>query len=387
VVDLTVELLSDLHELGLSAFVAYGTLLGAVREGRLIGHDTDVDVAYYSRHEHPADVMRESFTVQRRLAARGWRVVRRSGAMLQVRGAGARSPKIDVFTAYHCDGWFAVEKWVRGRLPRSALLPLGEVTLEGRTFPAPGEPEALLALTYGDGWRVPDPTFTFDYSGPLRRRSEAWFGGWRRGLVHWRGVHSSSRPAQRGPSSFARYVDAWTSSATTVVDVGCGTGTDAVWLAREGRRVVGLDYVPTTVARARRHARRHGATARFDTLSLYDLRAVLAGATQIALTEPDVVITARHVLNALRPDGRNNLWMLAKIALGGGGLLHLELLTGRRADGSPRPVGAPFVTDLDPDEVVAEVTARGGRVVHRDDLDDEGRQVCRLAVAFAGERR
>ena len=35
---------------GVEAFLAYGTLLGAVREGRLLGHDSDADLGYVSRH-------------------------------------------------------------------------------------------------------------------------------------------------------------------------------------------------------------------------------------------------------------------------------------------------------------------------------------------------
>ena len=44
------RLLSDLQEkAGVAAFVSYGTLLGAVRDGALIGHDNDLDVSYVSR--------------------------------------------------------------------------------------------------------------------------------------------------------------------------------------------------------------------------------------------------------------------------------------------------------------------------------------------------
>ena len=35
---------------GVEAFPAYGTLLGAHRDGGLIGHDSDADLGYVSRH-------------------------------------------------------------------------------------------------------------------------------------------------------------------------------------------------------------------------------------------------------------------------------------------------------------------------------------------------
>ena len=38
---------------GVEPFLAYGTLLGAVRDGRLIGHDSDADLGYVSRAHPP----------------------------------------------------------------------------------------------------------------------------------------------------------------------------------------------------------------------------------------------------------------------------------------------------------------------------------------------
>ncbi len=45
--------LEALRRCGMDAFLAYGTLLGAVREGGLIGHDSDADLGYVSRLDHP----------------------------------------------------------------------------------------------------------------------------------------------------------------------------------------------------------------------------------------------------------------------------------------------------------------------------------------------
>ncbi len=50
---------------GIDAFLAYGTLLGAVREKRFLGHDSDADLAYVSESGNPCDVVRESFRLQR----------------------------------------------------------------------------------------------------------------------------------------------------------------------------------------------------------------------------------------------------------------------------------------------------------------------------------
>src|SRR5262249_14237434 len=50
-----------LEEAGVRPFLAYGTLLGAVRQGDFIGHDSDADLGYVSEHDHPVDASMESF--------------------------------------------------------------------------------------------------------------------------------------------------------------------------------------------------------------------------------------------------------------------------------------------------------------------------------------
>jgi SAM-dependent methyltransferase len=60
-----------------------------------------------------------------------------------------------------------------------------------------------------------------------------------------------------------------------VLDVGCGTGENALYLASLGRRVLGVDAAPTAIARAREKAAARGLPAAFlvaDALDLGRLR-------------------------------------------------------------------------------------------------------------------
>jgi SAM-dependent methyltransferase len=47
------------------------------------------------------------------------------------------------------------------------------------------------------------------------------------------------------------------------LDLGCGTGTDAIYLAQRGWQVVGVDFVPEAIATAGARAREAGAAATF----------------------------------------------------------------------------------------------------------------------------
>ena len=90
--DSTEQVLSALLEAGVDAFPVYGTLLGAIREQDFIGHDSDVDLGYVSRHTHPLDVIRESYRLQRYLRERGYsdRPLQRGG----LQGRGASRPTV-----------------------------------------------------------------------------------------------------------------------------------------------------------------------------------------------------------------------------------------------------------------------------------------------------
>jgi cyclopropane fatty-acyl-phospholipid synthase-like methyltransferase len=56
-----------------------------------------------------------------------------------------------------------------------------------------------------------------------------------------------------------------------VLDVGCGTGEKALYLASLGRRVMGIDAAPTAVARARAKAAERGLPAHFLVADALDL--------------------------------------------------------------------------------------------------------------------
>ena len=157
------EVLAGLEKAGLQAFLAYGTLLGAVRDGRLIGHDSDADLGYVSKHEHPVDVIRESFQVQRALTEMGYQITRYSAAAFKVDVVESDGVVrgLDVFGGFMRDGYLHLMGEIRTPFRPEWVWPLGTASLEGRSFPVPADTDRFLAATYGRSWRVPDPAFHF----------------------------------------------------------------------------------------------------------------------------------------------------------------------------------------------------------------------------------
>jgi hypothetical protein len=396
IMDALEQVLHDLTEkCGLDAYLMYGCLLGAVRDGHMIGHDSDADVAYLSPHHHPFDIIRECTEVTRQMKALGWQVVRMSGANFKVWVPlpDGRRVGIDVFGSFHIGEHFHVTGSLTGRLDRSALVPFGTVTLEGREIVAPARPEEVLAFTYGPGWRVPDPAFHFDHDPVDVLRMDAWFRSPRRRLRFWhdfyKGPDSARVPTE--PSLFALWVEAWLrdrrAGRTRVLDVGAGTGRDAAHFAAEGHRVVALDF--STVGMRRTEALRTERGVRLTTrwLNLEDLRSVLVTGARFAHQKGSREVYARGLLDTLGPSARDNFWRFASMVQRRGGETFVEFRTPRSRQ-EPKFFGSHQRTYVEPDTAVREVEAAGGRVVHREigrglaPLGQEDPEICRLVVRW-----
>ena len=389
-VDQVTALLRALHDgIGVPAFISYGTLLGAVRDGRPIGHDNDVDIAYVSEAVYPVDVVRESFRVERALAEGGWSVRRGSGTRLNVQlpQADGSARYVDVFTAHWVDGVLYMPSDTGFRMPREAILPLTTVDLMGRDMPAPARYEELLAATYGPGWRSPDPSFQYETPRWLVRRLAGWFGGLSVDRKTWDSFYASrGRRVPRRASGFARWVASEFPSDRPLVDVGAGNGRDSRFFARRGREVLALDYSPGVM---RRWARRKPipATA-MEALNLNDARQVLTLGYRLSRHDQPVDLYARFLLHALDALGRDHLLRLASMALRREGFLFLEFRS--TADrGRAHHFAHGRRRYLDPDEVQEAIEARGGVVVHREEgqglavLRNEDPVVCRMVATWS----
>jgi SAM-dependent methyltransferase len=394
--DSTERVLDALREAGVDAFPAYGTLLGAIREQDFIGHDSDVDLGYVSRHTHPLDVARESFRLQRTLREQGFAVDRYSAAAFKVdvveADGGVRG--LDVFGGYFLDGSLYLLGEIGTPFREEWIFPLGTCTLAGRTLPAPARPEKLLEATYGPSWEVPDPAFHFETPRTTVRRLNGWFRGLRVHRNEWDRRYSRVRdqvpPLE--PSPLARFVaeEAPQGPGHHVVDVGCGRGGDALWFARQGTSTIGLDYASGASRAVRRVAEEEGLDLRLDWMNLHELRTVLAHGARIARLEGPVTLMAHHLVDSTDSQGLAALARLARMSLSRGGRLYADfdaLHPGEtyRAEG-PRDAIRP----KDVDDVVAVLEQAGAEVVQQTVQsptgpgagDDDGRPVARVVAQW-----
>ena len=358
-----------LHGQGLEAFPAYGTLLGAVREGTFLGHDNDADVGYVSRHTHPIDVIRESHRVQRAVERQGYATSRHSGGAfkIDVPDADGSVRGLDVFGGFFAEGHLALLGEIWAPYDREWIFPLGTVTLDGRELPAPADPERLLAATYGPGWRVPDPAFQYVKDPDVQRRFDEWFRGTRLHRAAWDHRYGLARllPPYQPPHDISRHLHEREDPDTWVLDIGCGRGRDARWLAKQGRRVVGLDYSGVAMQFVQAAALDQGWPLELRTMNLLELRHVLSWGALLASRPGPRTVLARHLVDSTSPYGVDNFWRLVSMVLRPGDRVHLEFLTEEIVDPEGRP---SLIPALDASAVSADVVRRGGVVTDRVDL-------------------
>jgi hypothetical protein len=376
-------------DIGVDAHVSYGCLLGAVRDGKMIGHDSDSDLAYLSRHTHPADIVRESFRMERELRRLGWKVVRMSGADLKLflPLTDGRVVHVDVFGGFHVEGVFYLLGGRSGALPREALTPASTVTLEGIELAAPADPERVLEFLYGPGWRIPDPAFgNVDPQAGLRRL-DGWLRGTRTDLIAWNELFRYQRgDIPKKGSAFAGWVSNRISTGATVVDLGTGNGRDSDWFTRQGHRVISFDFSGAALRQTARRVTRSGGKPDSRVLLLNDLRSVLLAGAELSREPQPPQLYARGLVGCLDDDARRNLWRLCSMTLRRGGSLFLQYAAAR-ADLPETQLDA-LVRRTDTDALVREIALAGGRVVLREEgpghdfFDHSDPHVARLEVRW-----
>jgi len=118
------------------------------------------------------------------------------------------------------------------------------------------------------------------------------------------------------PSSFLGPLTDALPCGSSVLDVGCGSGRDLLWLKCRGYEVMGLERVAQLAAKARQIAGCPVIQADFESFDFGTLQvdAVLLVGALVHLSPMKLAAVLRKILQALRPQG----WVLLTLKEGSG---------------------------------------------------------------------
>ena len=134
---------------------------------------------------------------------------------------------------------------------------------------------------------------------------------WRRGTSATRPEAWSGEPTPTG--SLADYATGLT--PRRILDLGCGQGRNAVWLAGHGHRVTGIDLSPVAIEQARRLAADHKAEVPFEVANVVEDWTPPSGAfdlvvlSYLQLPPHDRRVAHAKATEAVAPGG--TVWLIA----------------------------------------------------------------------------
>ncbi len=334
--------IADIQEVtGCPAFPVYGTLLGAVREQRLLPHDNDVDLGFLVEGD-VVDVYRHMKSLTTGMAHKGYQIVPHSPGIAKVSRSwpGLGNLGVDVFP-FHLQGeagrmWLEVD----AVFPDNPVVPLRPGLLEGVAVELPARYEEILLSIYGSDWRIPNPGFS--YQGRRSRDSGRYFSAFYPDRIHktsqrmwnawFRGIAAAEISEEDPTNSIA-------SRGKAVILVGvCPARVTA--LTRAGVCVGGLDLSPERVRATQEtvsnedfsvHLIRQGAADDFETLMrlVRDVRRERPGAS--------LEVRIGGVADFLSRRECDDLAWILSLALCGSDLVRIE--STRRAD-QETPIGS-----------------------------------------------
>lgn len=151
----------------------------------------------------------------------------------------------------------------------------------------------------------------------------------RENSAYWNNYYGgSSGDISESPSQFAAFVIGEIGQIREVVDVGCGTGRDALFFARHGCAVLGVDASRQAVELCTRKSEELGLSKRTDFICGQVGDPVLASALKSRVGGP-LVVYARFFLHAVAEDVESAFIDLARSVMDSGSMLAVEFRTPR----------------------------------------------------------
>lgn len=144
--------------------LAFGTLLGAVREHDFIDHDEDIDLIVMKTD------MDKFLSLLFELRKYGFEVIRyeRRGFLSLMR----KGEYIDLYFYQPYPGNIDLMYCCQDIFPRNLLEDTAPITFLGRSFDAPREYQKMMEISYGKNWMTPVEKFNFKLS--KQERFKQW---------------------------------------------------------------------------------------------------------------------------------------------------------------------------------------------------------------------
>jgi hypothetical protein len=301
------ELVKEVY--GYDVFFVYGTLLGAVREGGVIGHDVDFDAAYVSRHSDGKVSADELQEIAFRLVETGLDVECKRTA-LHIHDTKDPDTRIDLFhTYFNEEGLLQFPFGVAGttEVRKSDWQGTKEIDFCGGRGLLPVNAEQMAEHLYGANWRTPKPGFKWardrvksDQSGvmPLSYGEE----------VYWSNFYM--RANFDSGSTFFEAINAREDTPKNIIDIGCGQGRDSYAFGKAGRTVLGMDRSQVGVKHAAAKAEEFGIgdRVRFTACDVSDEPALRKNLTEaLAAADGPVLFYMRFFLHSLPEEVQDTL--------------------------------------------------------------------------------
>ncbi|MDR2799122.1 MAG: hypothetical protein LBB07_00665 [Bifidobacteriaceae bacterium] len=265
----TSDLIKFLESKDYQAIITSGTLLGAVREGKMLPNDDDADIAVIFNVSNPADLNIKSLELESELKKAGYTVFRHSGSHLQIyffQILDQTDYYIDIFLGFFKDGNYCQPFHMYHPMEQSDIFPASEYILEGVSFPGPKNIDKYFTGLYGPDWETPNSSFNFETPYNVYIKYDAWFGR-SMGYYHnyWEQYNNSvaqkkqlekekanesSTNDEAANKLFFKTIESTFSKEAPIIDIACGNGDLMTQLRGSMHEVLGLDFSYSALYRA-----------------------------------------------------------------------------------------------------------------------------------------
>ena len=235
----------------LDLFPTYGTMLGAVREGDFISHDNDFDTSYISRETTPEKVKNEFLEICDFLIKKGYKLhVKDTHTWVYVENKISFYFKLDIFVTYFNEkGYYEVTYGYHGPALKKSreFFEFAAVNLSNYQIEIPANYRDILKQLYGKNWEIPDPGFKHD------ENTRQWDKNYHLDLkqvsgLYWKQFYNNRNIQNH--SRFAFFINDFISPESNVVEIGCGSGEDALFFESNGHIVSACDQCNEAFSKA-----------------------------------------------------------------------------------------------------------------------------------------